>query len=159
MHTFYLALLCLIMTTPAHADTAATQDYWVAAQIDAFVRSSESDAWKPRYSAPFGVRTGYGTGIILTDRTNTDPAVPNCYSFTFTAQSADPQSLVEEIEVVEYRGDNFCGNLDPSKTIHLATIDLKAEQGETTHLQFPFLDGEEVRFDLKQDWKPVSANY
>lgn len=145
------ALLLIAIVSQASADSP---DYWVTAQIDAFVRSSPTDSWKPRYSAPFGVRTGYGTGIILTDRTITDPKIPNCYSFTFmTKTGADEHSLGEEVEVTEYPGDNFCGLREGAQIIELAVMGITVEQGSTTTFEFPFLDGQTIRYELTQKWQ------
>jgi hypothetical protein len=152
--SFVLILLSTVFVTKSQA--GADSDYWVDYQVVEMVRSQPTDPWTPRYSDPFGVRLGYGGGVTLTDRTLTDPKVPNCYSFSFTPNAVNGlASLQQELEITEYHGDAFCTPSDPQKISRLALIDLTVLQNETTTLELPFIEGEEVKVELTQTWKIV----
>jgi hypothetical protein len=150
---FTVVGLALFIGTDSFALT--NQDFWVDYHLTASVRKSEREPWTLRFNAPFGVRVGYGSGLILRE-VGLGADQPNCYDFSFTAKSANRlASLFQNLKVTAYHGDSFCDVADEAKGNLIASFDITVIQDATTVLQLPFLAGEEVKFELNQNWKPA----
>jgi len=153
-----LFLLCVAIPlfSASLVNASAAQDYWVSYQVTESVRSLPTDPWVVRYSEPFGVRTGYGSGVVQSYKTISDPAEPNCYGFSFDATSASGMdSLNEELSISRWHGDVFCTPSDPARIEVLGTIDVSVVQNQTTTLRFPFLADQEVKIELTPSWRPI----